>query len=262
MSNQLVLNRRRFLHAAGLGAAAAAYPVRASATQAGSWGDLAGRFVYDGPAPERKKLEVTKDVECCGKFDLRDESLIVGPQGGLANVYIYLRSDDAPVCPELKAQRPKKVVLDNKDCIFDPHCLTVWAGEQILEIINSDPVGQNVAFSPLYNPAANLVLPVDAKVEYEFEAGERAPVKVFCNYHPWESGYILARENPYMAVTGADGAFRIANLPVGKWEFQVWHERIGYLNTPDWRRGRFEFDIQSGKNDLGLLKLSPSLFEQ
>jgi len=262
MSSQSPLYRRRFLQAAGLGVAAAACPMLGSAAPAGAWGDLVGRLVYDGRAPERKKLEVTKDVECCGKFDLRDESLIVGPQGGLANAYVYLRSDDAPVCPELKSRLPKKVVLDNRDCIFVPHCLAVWAGEQTLEIINSDPVGQNVAFSPLYNPAANIVLPVDAKVTYEFEMGERVPVKVLCNYHPWESGYILARENPYLAVTAADGTFRIPSLPAGTWEFQVWHERMGYLDTPAWRRGRFEFDIQPGKNDLGEVKLSPSSFEQ
>ncbi len=42
-----------------------------------TWGDLVGRLVFDGKTPQRKKLTVDKDVECCGKFDIRDESLMV-----------------------------------------------------------------------------------------------------------------------------------------------------------------------------------------
>lgn len=262
MHDRSLLNRRHFLEVSAAGLAGS-FCVNASlAADSAQWGDLIGRLVYDGPAPERKKVEVTKDVECCGKFDLRDESLIIGPQGGLSNAVIYLRDDDAPICPDLRTQTSDKVVLDNRDCIFQPHCMTVWVGKQTLEIINSDPVGQNVAFSPLYNPAANIVLPVDGKATYVFEEQERVPVKVLCNYHPWESGYILARANPYMAVTDMDGKFRISKLPVGKWTFQVWHERNGYLSTDEWRRGRFEMEIQRGTNDLGAVKLAPSLLER
>ena len=41
------------------------------------WGDLVGRFIYDGTPPERKKLKADKDVDRCGKFNIRDESLMV-----------------------------------------------------------------------------------------------------------------------------------------------------------------------------------------
>ena len=86
--------RRRFLaRTAAAVAGGRDLPRRpSSGPREAEWGDLVGRFVYDGKPPERKKLKVDKDLECCGKFDIRDESLMVGPDGGLANVYVYLRS--------------------------------------------------------------------------------------------------------------------------------------------------------------------------
>ena len=90
------LTRRRFVAATGTAAGALAAglhrPTVSRAAESDKWGDLTGRLIYDGKAPERKKLKVDKDLDCCGKFDIRDESLMVGPDGGLANVFIYVRS--------------------------------------------------------------------------------------------------------------------------------------------------------------------------
>jgi hypothetical protein len=230
------------------------------AAETDQWGDLVGRFVYDAPPPERERLKVDKDVACCGKFDIRDETLIVGADRGLANVFLYVRSRGVAICPELEQSVEDKVVLDNRDCIFQPHCLTIWYPEQALEIVNSDPVGQNVAFSPPFDTPVNVVLPVDSKTTHHFHRSQNAPVKIVCNYHPWESGYVLPRDDPYAAVSAADGSFRIQKLPVGKLEFQVWHERVGFVVSPAWPRGRFEITIRPGLNDLGIIKLSPTLF--
>jgi len=254
------LNRRQFVarSAAAAGVAAAGLQSRNVATAATSqWGDLTGRLLYDGTAPARKKLTVDKDVECCGKFDIRDESLMVGEEGGLANVYIYVRSRSVDINPELAEAIEPKVVLDNRDCIFMPHCMAIWYDKQEFEIINSDPVAQNVAFSPLGDIPANIVLPVDGTATYTFRRKQSTPVAIACNYHPWESAYILPRDNPYVAITELDGTFRIPKLPVGELEFQVWHERVEYLETPTWSRGRFDLTIKPGTNDLGTIKIAP-----
>ena len=76
-------------------------------------------------------------------------------------------------------------------------------------------------------------------------------------------GYVLPRDNPYFAVSGADGKFEIKDLPVGKLEFQVWQEKAGNFKdytTGGWKSGRFEFDIKAGDNDLGTIKFDPKLF--
>jgi hypothetical protein len=260
------LNRRQFVAgstaAAGGVAAGFLVPAYLKGAESNDWANLTGRLIYDGKAPERKKLVVDKDVDCCGKFDIRDESLMVGPDGGLANVFIYVRSRGVRVCPELADTVPKRVTLDNRDCIFKPHCMTIWVDKQEFYIVNSDPVAQNVAFSPLGDVPANIVLPVGGDATWRFRRKQNVPVPIACNYHPWESAYILPREDPYMTVTAADGSFRIPKLPVGELEFQAWQERTGYLDTPQWPKGRFTLTIQPGTNDLGTIKLSPSLFKQ
>ena len=258
-------DRRQFLARAGVAAGAVAWGFGAPAVLRAAddkWGDLVGRLVYDGKAPERKKLTVDKDVQCCGKFDIRDESLMVDQDGGVANVFVYLRTRNAEVCPELEKDLAKRVTLDNRDCVFKPHCMTIWFSKQEFYIVNSDPVAQNVAFSPLGDAPANIVLAVGKDATYKFSRAQILPVPIACNYHPWESGYILPRDNPYAAISGKDGTFRIPKLPVGKLDFQVWHERVGYLNTTDWPKGRFSMEIKPGVNDLGTIKLAPAGLEK
>lgn len=260
-----VLSRRRFV-AAGA-AAVAAVELRAplillAAEDVKKWGDLTGRLIYDDKPPERTKLKVDKDVDCCGKFDIRDESLMVGPDGGLQNVFVYLRTPKVAICPELSEAAEKRVALDNRDCIFQPHCLKIWYDKQEFYTVNSDPVAQNIAFSPLGDTPANIILPVGGEATYKFARKQNAPVPIACNYHPWESGYILPRENPYVDITRPDGTFHIAKLPVGQWEFQVWHERVGYLDTPQWPKGRLTVTIKAGQNDLGTVKLDAAAVEK
>lgn len=230
------------------------------------WGELVGRFVYDGPPPPRKKLVVDKDIECCGKFDIRDESLLVGPDGGLANVFVYLRTAHVAICPALEADFGPRVLLDNRDCIFMPHCMWVWYPQQQFHIVNSDPIAQNVAFSPPGDLPANIVLPPapnpNDSATWTFRRGQSRPVAIACNYHPWESAYVLPRDNPYVAISGLDGVFRIAGLPPGELEFQLWHERTDFLETPDWPRGRLAVSLRPGVNDLGTFRLPPGLFAQ
>ena len=82
------------------------------------------------------------------------------------------------------------------------------------------------------------------------------------------SGWILVRELPYFAITDADGNFEIKNLPPGKWTFRLWHERPGYISqlNRDGKdeqvpAGRVTLTIKPGENDLGEIRVPPSLFE-
>ena len=53
--------------------------------------------------------------------------------------------------------------------------------------------------------------------------------------------YIIARDDPYVAVTKPDGTFEIKNLPAGEdIEFQVWHEQApgGLEAKGGWSKGR------------------------
>lgn len=234
----------------------------ASSAAAAEWGDLTGRFVFDGKAPEPPKINVNKDAEVFGNKGLVDESLLVGPDGGLANVVIYVRTRNVAINPELEKNVKEKVVYDNKDGRFDPHVLTIWIGKQTLVLHNSDPVGHNANLQPLGDTGTNPLLPANSSVEHTFNRQQSIPVPVGCNIHPWMKGHILPRDNPYATVSAKDGTFTIEKLPAGELEFQIWHERIGYVDLPKAPKGRLKHTIKSGKNDLGEIKIPASLIKK
>ncbi len=227
------------------------------------WGDLTGKFVYDGPVPKPAKLNVTKDVEVCGKHPLVDETLVVADDGSLANVVVYLRGvfDKAgkvetkkiKVHPDFESTS-EPVKFDNKNCRFEPHVLAVRTG-QVVILGNADTVGHNTNLQPLGDQPINPLLPAAGTIEYKFRRAQTVGVPISCNIHPWMKGWIVPRDNPYVAVSGTDGTFKIEKLPVGELEFVAWQEQGGYVRK--WDKGRFKMAIKPGANDMGVIKIKP-----
>jgi hypothetical protein len=228
------------------------------------WGSFRGRFVYEGTPPQPEKINVTKDTDVCGKHHLVDESLLVGPDGGIKNVVVWVMSKNVKINPEYDKLIGKVVTFDNKGCRFEPHVLPVWWKKEVIDIHNSDPIGHNSNMQPLGDEGINPLLPPNGEAKYQFQANRPpfAPVSVTCNIHPWMKGWIVARDNPYTAVSKADGTFEIKDLPVGELEFRAWQEKSGYITYGDWSKGKFKFDIKEGDNDLGTIKLSGDQFNK
>jgi hypothetical protein len=242
-------------------AIAAVVLLAAAGTAQAQWGTLRGRFVYDGTPPQPEKINVTKDPEVCGKHNLVNEDLVVGADGGLANVVVWVMTKKVPINPEYEKDADKTVVYDNKGCRFEPHVLAMWTKEK-LELHNSDPIGHNSNMAPLGGNAINPLLPPNGVADYQFAKAPVVPVPITCNIHPWMKGWIVAKDNPYTAVSKKDGTFEIKGLPAGELEFRAWQEKSGYIHYDDWEKGRFKHEIKEGDNDLGTLKLDPSQFNK
>ena len=235
------------------------------------WGDLTATFVYDGEIPDESPLKVTTDVEFCGKFHLVDERLVVNPENkGIANVFAYLyigRTDDPPkVHPSYAGSANDEVTVDNNKCRFDPHA-SVLRSSQTLLMTNNDEVGHNCKVDTIINSPINYTIPAGGKLKHQFPVSERLPSRVSCSIHPWMSGWLLVKDNPYMAVSDKNGKLVIKNLPVGQWTIQFWQEKAGYVSDvvqdgkpTQWRRGRLEIKIDAGENDLGTIKLGEAAF--
>jgi hypothetical protein len=244
--------------------------ILAAGASAAEWGTLTGRIVYDGKPPVLKDITPTKDVEHCGKHKIPDETLVVGKDGGLANAVVMLRTKNVDVAPSYTSAGQGTVVLDNKNCRFEPHVAVALVGQEVA-LKNSDPVGHNSKISPLQtvNVGINPILPVGGDpVKYKFATEEGLPVQVGCSIHPWMSAWIVARKDPYAAITDADGKFTIKDLPAGKdLEFGLWQENSGYLKNATYKggkadaRGRFKIKLKPGANDLGDIKVSASIFK-
>ncbi|MBM4022543.1 MAG: methylamine utilization protein [Planctomycetes bacterium] len=240
----------------------------AASAHGDEWGTLKGRFVLGGDLAAAAALTVDKDVEICGKHKLLSEEVVVGGDKAVANVVVFVRDKKVKVKPELEAAtKTAKPVLDNANCRFEPHVLFVQTGQE-LEIKNSDTVGHNSNIATVKNAPSNILIPAGGKVTAKFTAEEAVPAQVTCNIHPWMKGWLVVRDNPYAAVSKADGSFEIADLPAGELELQFWHEKAGYLGEMSIggkketvKKGRMKRKIKAGDNDLGEVVLDAGLFK-
>ncbi|QDT92882.1 hypothetical protein [Gimesia algae] len=232
---------------------------------AAEWGTLTGQFIYTGQVPQAEKLDISRDEAICGKFSdqIVDQGLLTGKNGGLQNVCIYLREsslDETRIHPDYQ-NLPETVTIQNKGCIFQPHVAGLWVNRQKLQAENKDLCAHGFQVKGYRNTSLNQVLPPGQKMTHTFEYGEKLPLRMSCSIHPWQEGWLVALNHPYFATSDEMGRFKIKNLPVGEWEFQLWQEKAHYLAArPEWKRGRFKLKITPGENDLGVIKVSPSVF--
>ncbi len=232
---------------------------------AAEWGTLTGQFVYTGKPSESVKLDISRDQEICGQFSdqVVDQSLVIGKNGGIKNIFFYLRESklkDSQIHPGYQEVAPS-VTIQNKGCIFQPHVAGLWVNKQKLLAVNEDLCAHGFQVKAYRNTSLNQLLPPGEEMSHRFEYGEKLPLRLSCSIHPWQEGWLVALNHPYFSTSDDTGSFSIRNLPVGDWEFQIWHEKAGYLAArEDWARGRVKLKITSGKNDLGVIKVTPPLF--
>lgn len=201
----------------------ASVPASAMAQYAGGdvkdGGSISGTVKFKGTAPAPKKLDVGKDKEVCGKSPKMDQSLIV-EGGNLVNAVVTITDIKKGKKIELK-----KVKLDQNGCEYHPHVLAFPAGSTI-EILNPDGILHNVHSYSKVNSAFNLAQPkFKKKMQVKIEKPEAVHVK--CDVHGWMSGWLVATENPYFAVTDDSGSFKLTDVPAGTYTVEVWHETLG-----------------------------------
>ena len=244
-------------------------------------GRLTGQFLYNGTPPAREPLELNKDVEFCGGHHLRDDSLVVGPDGGIRHVIVWLDTKASGRTPPGSSEVPgtnatpapvklAPVTLDNRGCRFEPHVVLLQTGQPLV-IKNSDPIAHNTAAFLNKNLPFNVATPPQGEpVSQTLDQPERLPVQIACPIHPWMRAWLLVQDHPYMAVSDTQGRFTIDNLPPGEWTFVAWHERAGYLShitrgdtSTAWEKGRFTVTIpEAGATDLGPVRVASQTFRE
>jgi plastocyanin len=118
---------------------------------------------------------------------------------------------------------PGHFTLVQKNRMFMPHLLVVPVGS-VVTFPNADPFFHNV-FSLFNGKRFDLGL---------YEAGKSKDVVfsregvsyIFCNIHPEMSAVVLAFSTPYYAVADREENLRVANIPPGEYEVNVWIEGL------------------------------------
>lgn len=138
-------------------------------------------------------------------------------------VYIDGPLTNAVIVPPPKEAEVSTVKVSQKRATFMPHVLPVMVGTTV-DWPNKDDIYHNV-FS--YSEAKSFDLglykdPVVKSVTFD----EPGRVDVFCSIHANMSCVVLVLQNPYFAVTDAQGNYSIPNVPPGTYRLKAWHERL------------------------------------
>jgi hypothetical protein len=173
------------------------------------------------------KGAATKDsTVCAAETAIVEQSLVVGPENGIANVFIYLNK----VPPGAKVPPPpaEPAVFDQKGCVFVPHALVIRANQKVL-VKSGDAVAHNTHTYPRRNGGFNQAIKSNERdgVPLFYTKRENEPFSVKCDMHSWMRAYHLAIDHPWGTTTNTKGEFTLTDVPATELEFRVWHEKAG-----------------------------------
>ena len=192
-----------------------------------SGGGVTGVVKLDGTAPHQKPIDMSKEPSCAAihkEHPVTTENVVAGPDGGLANVVVYISEgwSGGEVTPS------SQPVFDQKGCQYQPHVLGVAVNEHF-KVTNSDQTSHNI--HPMPKPGGpnhewNKSQPPGAPPIDTSWPAEEVAIHVKCNIHPWMSGYHVVVKTPY-GVSDDKGSFKIENLPAGNYTLTAWQETYG-----------------------------------
>jgi len=190
-------------------------------------GQITGTIKLDGQPPHQKPIDMSKDPSCAktgSGAPPAGESVVVGANGGLANVVVYI--SQGLTGSEPVASQPVK--MEQKGCQYSPHVVAMNVGQH-LTVLNDDKTAHNIHPEPKPGggniPWNKSQLEGSPALDVTWSNPEIAiPVK--CNIHPWMHAYIAVVKGPFSISSNA-GSFQLDNVAPGTYTLTAWHETYG-----------------------------------
>jgi plastocyanin len=189
-------------------------------------GTVTALVKFDGVVPAPTMMRLDGDPKCVsenGGSQRADESLVVGENQALQNVFVYVKDGLGAFGFPVPAE---PAVLDQDKCRYMPRVLGVRVG-QPLSIRNSDPLLHNVRANPTINQAFNMSTPLEGVSFTRTFATREVMVPFKCDVHAWMTAYVGVLDHPYFGTTAPDGKVVLGNLPPGTYTIEAWHEALG-----------------------------------
>lgn len=165
----------------------------------------------------------------------------------LANAVLTLRG---PLGAEAE---PVSALMDQQVKQFVPNVLAVRSGTKVA-FPNSDNIRHHVySFSPAKQFELRLYQGTpSAPVLFD----KPGAVVLGCNIHDWMVGYVYVTDDPWFAVSDAQGRVQLDSLPVGSYAVSLWHPQ-----APDMlpqAAGALVLDEQPSQQRFALAMQTPS----
>jgi plastocyanin len=188
-------------------------------------GAVIGRVKFEGTPPPPTVIQMSADPYCAqvNGGGVKRESVEVGKDGGLRDVFVYVKSGLGNVRYEPPTE---PAVLDQVRCMYRPTVLGVQVG-QPLTIRNSDKTLHNVHALPDKSSGFNIGMPSKGMTATRKFSEPEVLVRIKCDVHPWMEAYVGVVDNPFFAVTHVSGQYRIGGLPPGTYTIEAVHPKLG-----------------------------------
>ncbi len=193
-------------------------------------GAVEGRIKHTGPPPVLERLGVETNPECSAHYQGQtayQETVVVGPDGGVANVFVYVKSG---LDPKWKFPTPKtEVKIANEKCVYVPRVSGAMHGQDV-KFVNEDSFQHNIHTFVLKGKGKDINQSIYAKGQSFVETFDspQVMVELKCDLHSWMRGYLGVLPHPYFCVTGKDGAWTFPKkLPEGTYTIAAWQEKYG-----------------------------------
>ena len=193
--------------------------------------DITGKVVLKGTPKPEITIDMTPDPKCGALHStpVTTRHYVVDSSGGLANVFVYIKSGLTEKIFPVPADAP---LLDQVGCEYTPYVMGVQVNQKF-KIKNSDPTLHNVHPMPKaggLNKEFNFAQPVKDMVTEKSFPGPEVLVRFKCDVHQWMFAYVGVLDHPFFAVTGKDGTFKISGVPNGKYTIEAYHVKTHGAN--------------------------------
>jgi hypothetical protein len=196
---------------------------------AGKGAILKGKVLLMSAPPAEVPISFGMSAATCGAYNptgATTRHYIVSPNGGLANVVVYIKSGlenytfPTPTEP---------AIIEDFGCFFEPYVSAAQVGQKI-RFRNLDSFMHNIHCTPKNNREFSFAQPVAGMTnERTFDTPELF-VRIKCDVHEWEFAYISALPHPFFAVSDQDGNYRLPRgLPPGNYNVGAYHAKAGEL---------------------------------
>ena len=192
-------------------------------------GKITGTIKLDGTPPHEKPIDMSKEPTCAQQHagnPVRTENVVVGSNGGLQNVVIYISEGlSGAVASQVASATP---TWDQKGCQYIPHVLALDVGQHF-KVTNSDQTSHNIHPTPKMGGANhewNKSQPPGAPPFDVTWTGEEVAVPVKCNIHPWMHGFMAVVKGP-TATSDSNGSYTVEGVPPGSYTITAWQEVYG-----------------------------------
>ena len=167
-------------------------------------GDLKITFKLKGDIPAPQPIKITQDQAFCGKYPLKDESLVVNKDNkGVANIFVWVYTGRGGTKLDEFPASDAKLTLANKDCRFEPHAMIAQVGDTV-NVTNPDEVAHNANLQ-FFNDPQNFLIPAGQEKSFTVKSAEPTVAEVACNIHPWMKAKVLLLDHPFGGISNADG---------------------------------------------------------